>query len=63
MGIRDYFTEDAICLVEWPGRGEGVLPPADLEIKIERDGLGRSLYLSANSVLGKTVLARMQGES
>jgi tRNA threonylcarbamoyladenosine biosynthesis protein TsaE len=63
MGIRDYFTEDAICLVEWPGRGEGVLPPADLEIKIERDGLGRSLHLSANSVLGKTVLARMQGES
>ena len=44
MGIRDYFTGDSISLVEWPGRGLGVLPPADLVINIEREGLGPSAW-------------------
>jgi len=60
MGIRDYFTDDAICLVEWPERGESVLPPADLTINIEREGSGRRLLVIASSVLGKSVLAQMQ---
>ena len=60
MGIRDYFTDDVICLVEWPERGDSVLPPADLAINIEREGSGRRLLLTANSVSGKSVLARLQ---
>lgn len=60
MGIRDYFTDDAVCLVEWPERGDSVLPPADLGINIEREGSGRRLLITAGSVLGKSVLARLQ---
>jgi tRNA threonylcarbamoyladenosine biosynthesis protein TsaE len=60
MGIRDYFDRDCLCLVEWPQRGEGVLPPADLVINIERKGAGRQLQLRANTDQGIRVLQRMQ---
>jgi tRNA threonylcarbamoyladenosine biosynthesis protein TsaE len=32
MGLRDYLVPNALWLVEWPERGRGVLPPADLVI-------------------------------
>ena len=62
MGIRDYFTNESICLVEWPQRGAGVLPPADLVINIEREGSGRRLALRAATVLGNAVVTRMQAQ-
>jgi tRNA threonylcarbamoyladenosine biosynthesis protein TsaE len=63
MGIRDYFGEQALCLVEWPGRGAGVLPTADLVINIEPDGAGRRLLLRAGSVSGDTVLASVMAQN
>ncbi|NCF20750.1 MAG: tRNA (adenosine(37)-N6)-threonylcarbamoyltransferase complex ATPase subunit type 1 TsaE [Haliea sp.] len=60
MGIRDYFGPGAVCLVEWPERGLGVLPPADLVITIEAEGLGRRLQLRANSAGGMAVTARLR---
>jgi tRNA threonylcarbamoyladenosine biosynthesis protein TsaE len=62
IGIRDYFSGGAICLVEWPERGEGALPPADITIKIERDGAGRSVALCADTLLGRSVIARMRAQ-
>ncbi len=59
MGIRDYFTGQAICLIEWPERGLGVLPPADIVINIERKGAGRLLQLAGHSAQGDETLARM----
>ncbi|MDO8862675.1 tRNA (adenosine(37)-N6)-threonylcarbamoyltransferase complex ATPase subunit type 1 TsaE [Haliea sp. E1-2-M8] len=60
IGIRDYFAPDSLCLVEWPERGAGALPPADLAITIVAAGSSRSVMARAGSVLGSTVLARWQ---
>lgn len=34
MGIRDYFSDRAKVLIEWPERGQGYLPQADLDVTI-----------------------------
>ena len=49
LGIRDYFEGDALCLIEWPERGAGVLPKADMDITISPQGVGRSLHLQPHS--------------
>ncbi|MGM0952011.1 MAG: tRNA (adenosine(37)-N6)-threonylcarbamoyltransferase complex ATPase subunit type 1 TsaE [Pseudomonadota bacterium] len=60
MGIRDYFSGNALCLIEWPERGKGVLPEPDLEIHIEREGDGRSVVLRARSAFGATLLNEIE---
>ncbi|MEH6569507.1 MAG: tRNA (adenosine(37)-N6)-threonylcarbamoyltransferase complex ATPase subunit type 1 TsaE [Halioglobus sp.] len=59
MGIRDYFDDANVCLVEWSQRGQGILPPADLVINIEREGTGRLLLCVAASSKGEKVVARL----
>lgn len=63
IGIRDYFADGSLCLVEWPERGAGALPPADLTITIAAAGSSRSIRVRAGSVLGRTVLARWQPDA
>ncbi|HAF91690.1 MAG TPA: tRNA (adenosine(37)-N6)-threonylcarbamoyltransferase complex ATPase subunit type 1 TsaE, partial [Pseudomonas sp.] len=53
LGIRDYFAGDALCLVEWPERGAGVLPKADLDITIAPHDAGRLLRLSPRGERGQ----------
>lgn len=59
MGIRDYFTNESICLIEWPEQGQGVLPKLDLNCYITVQGTGRELTLSANTTVGKGILQRL----
>ena len=35
LGLRDHLAADALLFFEWPERGAGVLPPPDLEIRLE----------------------------
>ena len=59
MGIRDYFDQEALCLVEWAERGEGMLPTPDLEIKLEPLEQGRKLSLSAMTAKGRDLLQHL----
>lgn len=45
IGIRDYFTEPAICFIEWPEKGAGMLPPPDCSIALSVLGEGRLLEI------------------
>jgi len=40
-GFREYFRNDAICLIEWPERAGSLLPPADLHFVLEALDDGR----------------------
>lgn len=53
LGIRDYFEGDALCLVEWPERGVGVLPKPDLDITIAPHEAGRLLRLMPRGERGE----------
>jgi tRNA threonylcarbamoyladenosine biosynthesis protein TsaE len=35
IGIDDYLQQNALCFIEWPQRGLGILPTADVEIRLQ----------------------------
>jgi len=41
MGGRDYWDSDALCLIEWPEKAQGYLPPADLNVLLSYHKQGR----------------------
>ncbi len=58
-GFREYFNDQSICLVEWPERAAGSLPPADLDIHLEICGEGRYASIIAGSVAGRRCLSAL----
>lgn len=57
MGIRDFLGGGAVCLVEWPEQGAGVLPDADLELELAYAGAGREATLKVLSPKGDRIAA------
>ncbi|MEY4195070.1 MAG: Threonylcarbamoyl adenosine biosynthesis protein TsaE, partial [Pseudomonadota bacterium] len=39
-------TADSICFFEWPERGHGILPPADLCIRLHIEGSERLIEIA-----------------
>ncbi|MFY0729186.1 tRNA (adenosine(37)-N6)-threonylcarbamoyltransferase complex ATPase subunit type 1 TsaE [Pseudomonas sp. NFX15] len=63
LGIRDYFEDDALCLIEWPGKGAGFLPKPDLTITISPHNSGRSLKILPQGSRGEAWSAALALES
>ena len=59
IGIRDLLDSASIALVEWPERGRGVLPPADLEVVIEYRNSGRQVLIVGRSPPGDAVVQQL----
>ncbi|WP_394130363.1 tRNA (adenosine(37)-N6)-threonylcarbamoyltransferase complex ATPase subunit type 1 TsaE [Shewanella maritima] len=60
MGIRDYFTDNSICLVEWPNNGHGLIPKADLEIYISYKDQQRQITIKPVSEAGQTIVSKLR---
>jgi tRNA threonylcarbamoyladenosine biosynthesis protein TsaE len=61
-GFREYFRNDAICLIEWPEKAAG-LPPPDLRIAMRVEGTGRSVELQAATEAGRLCLIGLEGSN
>ena len=59
LGIRDYFDGCAINLVEWPDKGKGFLPTADVVLTIHPLERGRKLTFVAQTNMGDGVLVHL----
>lgn len=60
MGIRDYFAENTVCLIEWAEKGQGLLAAADLLINIEYADSARILELKAGSTQGEHIIRQLK---
>lgn len=64
LGLDDLAEAARLWLVEWPERGRGALPRADLHLALGREGAGRRARLAGESATGRAwleALARHPG--
>jgi tRNA threonylcarbamoyladenosine biosynthesis protein TsaE len=59
IGIRDLLDADSLAFIEWPERGRGVLPPADLGVEIDYIENGRQVTLVGFSSAGERVVRQL----
>ncbi|MHB1056254.1 MAG: tRNA (adenosine(37)-N6)-threonylcarbamoyltransferase complex ATPase subunit type 1 TsaE [Rhodanobacter sp.] len=59
LGLDALADPAALVLVEWPERGAGALPVADMELQLGYAGMGRQASLRAFTARGERLLARL----
>ena len=60
LGLRDLLSQPATLLIEWPERGTGVLPAADLCINIRYADAGRVVELVPLTARGRQLMSRVE---
>jgi tRNA threonylcarbamoyladenosine biosynthesis protein TsaE len=61
IGFREYFSNTALCCIEWPEQAPTYLAKVDVGIKLSIKGEGRSMYMEAFSALGREALSCLAG--
>jgi tRNA threonylcarbamoyladenosine biosynthesis protein TsaE len=59
LGLRDWVGPGCLLLVEWPEKGSGALPPADVDLQLCYAGDARRARLSAETPLGQAWLGNL----
>ncbi len=59
LGVWDYFEAGNLCLIEWPEKGKGFLPVADLQIELQAENSGRRLLWRSNTGPGRKIGQRL----
>ncbi len=59
MGIRDYFSDGSLCLIEWPEQGLGLLPNADLDITLMYEAEQRVIQIEAKTQVGEKIIEKL----
>lgn len=62
LGFEEWLTPQHLMLVEWPEKGEGVLPPGDLHLALSWQDNGRLCACEVGSVRGEGLLAVLKNE-
>ncbi|EGY34852.1 hypothetical protein SC1083_0326 [Aggregatibacter actinomycetemcomitans serotype e str. SC1083] len=62
MGIRDYFSENTLCLIEWAEKGAGMLMAADLLVNIAYAETARHIELIAQSPIGRQIIEQLDND-
>ena len=52
LGLRDYFASQCLLMVEWPEKGAGSLPPADIDMTLTYGENSRHCGLVAATAAG-----------
>lgn len=59
IGLNDYFSPEAICLIEWPEKGFPLLPSPDLTCKILMKDNHRDITIEAHTALGERIIKQL----
>ncbi len=62
IGFRDYFSDDAVCCIEWPERVVSCLDNADISFSLNLKGVGREMHIHAYTPAGISMLSCLLGE-
>lgn len=59
LGIHE-LTASGICLIEWPQRGEGVIPLPDLTLNLRYEGQGRRILAESHNLMAAGWLSEVK---
>ncbi|TAM62693.1 MAG: tRNA (adenosine(37)-N6)-threonylcarbamoyltransferase complex ATPase subunit type 1 TsaE [Rhodanobacter sp.] len=59
LGLDALAEPAALVLVEWPERGAGALPAADLQLRLSYAGAGRQALLQARTARGERLFEQL----
>jgi tRNA threonylcarbamoyladenosine biosynthesis protein TsaE len=63
LGLRDLLEPGHLWLVEWPDKGQGMLPPPDLTVDLAFEAEGRTVGFSPASPAGTALIAKLSRPS